>query len=358
MLDDAVHFEEELFTTVTRNRPIRYWAEEIANHYEKKRREEYLEKARTTISGREDGTTFRVVIDVKQPSPPPPPPVVPEVVPVPQPVAPIEVDEELEDTSGWDGEEATGWDFDDEAAENDDGNEDGAQADPGVKSPEPEPRILQSTEPSHLDPEPQKSLVEDVGEEEEAEGDGWGWDDEAEAEKSEIAVESTTEKTPEAPKTTPSPPTKSGTPTDESWASDSWSHPDSSPTLSDPEPKTKAGPPPPIVAPAPTPKLAKRLEKFSAKAKSHSASSTPIQSPSVVQTPPPPPTPQRIQPKVVAQPQPRKPVPVPPVVSQPQPQPIRRKVEKESYLISIRAKTILQLAEQVLREGEELFSSK
>ncbi|KIJ55371.1 hypothetical protein M422DRAFT_63470 [Sphaerobolus stellatus SS14] len=358
ILDDAVRFEEELFTPATRERPIRYWAEEVANHYEKKRREEFLQKTRTIINGREDGTTFRVVTDVRQPTPSQ---VVSSVPPPrqsqPQASKAIVKEKSKEEGAGWDGEEESGWEFDDDEPEEPTPQTE-PEPEPEPRSPSPEPARSPPPEPVVTQPVRSASPEPDQGDDDD-EGDGWGWGDDADPVDTEDPIDPVGPMDAEPPASTsqaPSaPPSKPDEETDESWASDSWSaDPGSSPTQSDPEHKPKESH---IVAP--TPKLAKRLEKFSAKAKGLSAPNTPLPSPAVaaMQVPsrptPPPPSPMFVQPKVLAQPQPKQ---MTPAVSR-LPVEVPKKEEKESYLISVRAKTVLQLAEQVLREGEELSAS-
>lgn len=308
MLGDAVQFEEELFSLHTQDRPVRDWADNVANHYEKKRREDFLEKARAVVIKPEDGLTFKVVIDLE--------PSTPHAVLLQEKAQAPE--SESDDSSTWD-EAASGWGFE----ETNDEEVEVATAESPIQQPQ-FPLSMQQRTPSSLEKA------------DEEEGDGWDWEDEVNAENSTAASDK--------PMQVAIPPSKAPE-GDSPRGSDGWSIDSELSPHSDLDRKPK------FPASAPAPKLATRLERFSAKAKGGSTS-TPVgigqTSSGSVQ-----PSPQSFQHNFAAAA-----LAAPGVKPQKTPMPSGVKELKESYLVSMRVRYILTLAEDALREGEELLTSK
>ncbi|KAI0738508.1 hypothetical protein C8Q80DRAFT_1205833 [Daedaleopsis nitida] len=265
----AVRLEDEVVIKMLgdngADRSIKSWVDGLGLHYERKRRADILDRARSiVVNPHDDSTTFRVEVPL----------------PIEEKTIPIQVEDHpngtakgpivVEDTA-WGFEEGTpsqseesstdGWGFDDEI------------------DLEPESEVAHEPEPPNVaDPEETEELIED---------DPWALDNDADP------VE----------------------PGDDAWDG-AWDE-----------------------KPAPAPKPAKGLEKkIIGKSVPNSPAFPPPQSPTLPSQPPPPPA-------VVNKNPPAPPPPLKPVQI------------TESYLVSGRTKELLQLVEDVLREGAELVSS-
>ena len=149
--------------------------------------------------------------------------------------------------------------------------------------------------------------------------DGWGWEDDADGEGDQGK----------------SPSEVQGSDANDPWDDDGWSTEPVSPPQ---EPKSDSEPV--LLAPKAAPKLATRLEKFSAKAKGHgvTSSSTNV-SPEVSQVIP------ITTPQNAAS---------GPLQMQSQVSP----TEQEWYLVSLRTRRVLEIVENVMKEGQELSKSR
>ena len=222
-VDEAVHFEGAFLSGSNRDRSIRNWVTDVAGHYEKRRRENFLRQAREVISGPEDGFTVRTEVSGSS----------------------VIEDTDVDVDDPWDDD---AW------------------------STDPAPVLPPSQEPEAAD------TVDD---------DPWD---------------------------------------DDNWPSD--------PVPSrEPEPAREF----PGSIPKGPPKIATRLERFSAKAKALSAPNTHTNGTLVgshVSNPP--------SPQLSASPPPY----------------IKPQKEQETYPVSLRARKVLEIAVDALREGQELMKSK
>jgi protein transport protein DSL1/ZW10 len=291
VIDEAVHFEERLLSGESRDRPIRHWVADVAGHYEKKRRESFLRLTREELSRPEDGSTFKIEDAFKQP---------------PKHVNDSAIEEVNPDA----------WGFDEEVVRKphsisspDTGQDKNGhhRSTPGVQDHGGSPRA------------------------EEDASDGWGWGDDADDEADETGLQD--EHPSEVQESDVDP-----------WDDDGWSDP--MPPPQEPElTRESALSAAPKAVQKGTPKLATRLEKFSAKAKGHgvtnaSTSVSPVVS-QVAHPPPPSPSPPKIAPSRPPQ-----------IKSQESP------AEQEWYLVSSRAKKVLEIVENAMQEGQELSNSK
>ena len=284
-MDDAVRFEKSLLPKDARDRPISYWVDDVAGHYEKKRQESILQHVRDVIGEPENGATVRIEVTLD--------------------ASPVHADEGLEDT------DESGWDFDKETNGDSASISGAAQSQNGMQG----------------DVDSQSEDAQDHGGNARNGGDAsdeWGWDDDdgdSHAEADQLNDQIPQAAVPKADEDEYDP-----------WDDDGWA----AQPVHDPKPEPD---PVPISAPRPAPKMAKRLEKLSAKAKGSSASNTPVPSPVAASTPKPPEDPQRQHQGT------RRP-------------PKKMKAEKEAYLVSVRAKTVLEIAEGLMQEGQDLIQSK
>ncbi|KAI0642247.1 hypothetical protein C8Q79DRAFT_917367 [Trametes meyenii] len=301
LADRAVQAEDEIVVKMladtTGEHIVQEWVGSVGTHYERKRRAEILDKVRAiVVTPPDDSSAFRV-----------------EVPLVLQETAQPELLESKSiSTNGHAKETAlngkgkepveveeaeNAWDFEDDTpAQSEESSTDGWGFEDDLEpEPEPAPEAEAASQVGPEHPEPAQEPVED---------DPWGWNDDSTAVNGNDEV------------------------VDESAWDDVW---DEKPV----EPKLVT----PTLAPAPKP--AKGLQKFS-KSIPSSPALAPLKSPSAVPLPS---TPQPAMVKSSPQPPPRA-----PVVSKP----IR---VVESFLVSGRTKELLQLVEDVLREGAELVSS-
>ncbi|KAF8582737.1 hypothetical protein K439DRAFT_1635009 [Ramaria rubella] len=274
-VDDAVRFEDSLLSSDAKDRPIRYWVDDVASHYEKKRRETLFLNARAVINAPEEGTPFRIEVMLPQ-----------------SPAKTETASPAIDETNG----ATIGWDFDD-------------------GKPEGSANTLMS----------HPSLgTEETGEDGEDTSDGWGWGDDVDEETDAGVIDSLEGGSREVK--------ASNQEEDDPWDDDGWSTepPSPQPFKLDPEPSSS------VLQSAP--KMATRLEKHSAKAKGLSVPNAPTASPLVAQVLQPPP-------------------PSPPTQQPPSRPPKTESQKKETYLVSLRAKKILEIAENAMREGQELLHS-
>ncbi|KAJ6518886.1 hypothetical protein C8R45DRAFT_807703 [Mycena sanguinolenta] len=307
----AAAFEDEcvirLLGDDKSDRPIKAWVDGMGGTYERQRRVKILDTSRIIILSPEStGDKFVVEVDIRQDNPP-------EVVPV-------QVEDDTDASWGLNGSSNSseavddGWGFDDDA------------------TPESAPAPASSSLPATESVPP----AEDVAE------DGWGFDDEDEADPA-----------PEAEPQEPPEPEANGHdgPDDDAWG---WN--DDAPADSAQDPTWDAWDEPPAKssrvalnkASTSSPKMATRLEKLANKGKKHLNGSSPLASPSLVapsqSTPAPvPPSP----PPAPTSPPAKRPPTLSPVV-----------VPKESYLVSGRIRQIINLVEDVLKEGQKFAASR
>ncbi|KAH9846124.1 hypothetical protein C2E23DRAFT_605268 [Lenzites betulinus] len=298
----AVQAEDEIIVQMlgdaTSDRSVKTWVDGVGLHYERKRRAEILDKARSIVVAPPDDTrSFRVEVSL----------VLEESTPL------LPAEEKAPATNGTtnghttngipvaeviveNGEAEEAWGFEDDTPiQSEDSSSNGWDFEDDV-DPEPEPTaVVEVSQPAEPEPEPEPAEEPVVDEED----DPWGWNGESTGNEDSVAEES-------------------------AW-DDAW---DVKP--SEPEPV--------ILSPVVAPKPAKGLQKFSKSVPSSPAlppprsPAIPPSQPTVVKSPPPPPPP--IVPAAV------KPVQV-----------------TESFLVSGRTKDLLQLVEDVLREGADLVSS-
>ncbi|KAI0675819.1 hypothetical protein C8Q78DRAFT_1006690 [Trametes maxima] len=310
LADRAVQAEDEVVIELlgdkSGERNIQVWVGGVGTHYERKRRAEILDKARVIgVTPPDERSAFRVEV-----------PLVFEEITHPEPVEsthPGPPESKSIPTNGHTKEIATNgktkepveteeaenaWDFEDDTPiQSEESSTDGWGFEDDLEpEPEPAPTVEPTLQASPEQPEPAEEPAAE-------EDDPWGWNDDS------TAVNGSDEAI------------------DESAWDDAW---DEKPV----EPKLVA----PTLAPAPKP--ARGLQKFS-KSTPASPALAPPKSPSAV------PLPSTPQPTAAKSP------------PQPPPAPIAPKPIKvvESFLVSGRTKDLLQLVEDVLREGAELVSS-
>ncbi|KAI9062498.1 hypothetical protein FKP32DRAFT_1666937 [Trametes sanguinea] len=284
-------------------RSVRSWVESVGLHYERKRRAEILDRARIVVTGPEDlAKSFRAetTLNLEEAAP-----AVPVEEQPPSTNGAAHGDKANGNGNGLDmnglDEAENGWDFEEEATvQSEESFGDGWGFDDEVepKVP-PEPPVQEQPQRS----ETNNSQIADEAAEEDAD-DAWGWNDDTTA----TAVEEET--------------------VEESPWDDPW---DEKPSEPEPEPV--------VSSPPSAPKPAKGLQKFSKSAPS-SPSLPPPTSTSRSQTQP-------------AQHAPARSAPQQPTISA-LPKPVQ---VTETYLVSGRTKDVLQLLEDVLREGTELVAS-
>jgi protein transport protein DSL1/ZW10 len=294
IVDEAVSFEDSLLSGEIRDRPIRSWSDDVAGHYEKKRRESFLRQARKIISEPEKGSTSMVEVSIQQ-----------SADSFNHSVM-LETDVEA-------------WDFHDE------------------RTPKlTDTSTLQTIQQRNGHPfnarnsAPNVQDHEDSPGDEEAASDEWGWgddgdDDVGDADRNDGAAQDKLLET-----------NVQNSALDDPWDDDGWStesQPEPPLTFHGPEPDREvSGSTPKVV-----PKMATRLEKFSAKSKGLGSPNphtgiSPVGS--QVARPP------------LAQP------------THPHPPQRRKPVDRETYLVSSRAKEALEIAEDVMREGHQLLNSE
>ncbi|KAI0352169.1 hypothetical protein OH77DRAFT_1523623 [Trametes cingulata] len=297
--DDVV---VKLLGDTSGERSVKAWVDGVGQHFARRKRAEILDRARLiVISPQDDSTSFRVEVPL----------VLEEAVP------PSSVDAKAPETNGAAKELSTngsatnesitdaaepqeaenGWDFEDDTPSQSEESANGWDFEDDL---EPAPEALPEAE-APPPREPEGSEPAEEGAEVEVEDDPWGWTDDS------------------------SPTTGDGEAPEESAWDDAW---DEKP--SEPEPTA--------LAPISVPKPAKGLQKFS-----KSAPSTPALPPPVTPTIAPPLTPQPAALKPASQP--------------PAPVPVKPVKVTESFLVSGRTKQLLQLVEDVLREGAEFVTS-
>lgn len=346
----------KMLGTDERDREVLTWAKGVAGHWERKRRAEVLEVARAIILTEEEGGRVSVELEVEV-----------DVVPVGSEKS-DDVAMNLEAEVGI-GEEDDAWGLEGEPAQDEPeemkgGGEDGdgwgldedESAEPEqtpVASPLPPPREVEDTEDA---------------------GDAWGWNDDEEG----LVGDDGTDSAPTEHKTNGNgyhngdvphePPFDEPEPDADPWDDDPWAESTSSP--SSPIAPISAPPPPPHV-PAPISivpaKRATRLEKLANKAKgnhqtnpsqSSNGSEPPPQTPSSVASaafvPAPPSTPVKSTRKVETNRPQKISVPVK-STSAPEVQVVVPQKEKETYMISARARSLATTAQSILSEGH-LFS--
>ncbi|OSD04787.1 hypothetical protein PYCCODRAFT_1433123 [Trametes coccinea BRFM310] len=280
-------------------RSVKSWVDSVGLHYERKRRAEILDCARVIVTGPDDSAkSFRAEVTL--------------ALEEAFPSAPAEKQEPAtngaahetqangkkgHDIEGLD-EAESAWDFEEETAiQSEESSGDGWGFDDEVE-PEvpPEPQVEHPSNGLGID---KAQGTEEVTEEDA--DDAWGWNDDTTATTAEDEV-------------------VEDSPWDDPW-------------------EEKPSEPEPISSPTAAPKPAKGLQKFSKSTPSSPAVPPPI-SPSRSRTQDPPHPPARSIPQQPPVSVPSKPVKV-----------------TESYLVSGRTKDVLQLLEDVLREGTELVAS-
>ncbi|GJJ11250.1 hypothetical protein Clacol_005482 [Clathrus columnatus] len=314
-LDDAINFENEqpavhLAGSRYKEKHINNWADEIGMHYEKKRRDAFLEKTRMLIMSPNDGTTFKVEMIVES-------------------TATVAISPTLEKDNGVDDQ----WGFGDEIDTN------------GTEHVEAT-LLSTDTEPTQDKMETEDSAVDE---------DSWGWkddDDDVVADDGGSGTEGYEESQTGDPTSndteTVSAPLNEEEEIDP-WDDDPWAAPEDESL----EPYIETKPiPPPITVPALPAKTAKRLEKFTAKAAkaegpTHSSGrNTPTPSPAVSDVP----SLSAVQPQTSSS-RSRE-------VKSPFQPPSKKEVSiKEFYLVTVRARRILEIAGEVLREGKETLQT-
>lgn len=345
----------KMLGTDERDREVLAWAKGVAGHWERKRRAEVLEVARAIILTEEEGGRVSVELEVEV-----------DVVPAgsgksDDVATSLEVEVETgeeDDAWGLEGEKVQ-----DEPEEMNGGGEDGdGWGLDDDESAEPE----QTPVASPLPPTGDVADTEDTGDA----GDAWGWnDDEEELAGADSPTEHKTNGTGYHNGDVPQePPSAEPEPDANPWDDDPWA--ESASSLSSPIAPISAPPPPPHI-PAPISivpvKRATRLEKLANKAKgnhqtnpsqSSNGSSAPPHTPSSVASAAfvaaPPPTPVKSTRKVETN-RPQKisvPVKSP---SAPEVQVVVPQKEKETYMISARARSLATTAQSILSEGH-LFS--
>ncbi|KAF8517993.1 Centromere/kinetochore Zw10-domain-containing protein [Hysterangium stoloniferum] len=311
-VEAAVQFEEDLISSQSSNRPVRLWASDVAIHYGKKKREAFLQKARILVNSPEDELTFRVDIDITQPS--------------------------LSSHTNLENDETSAWDFDEAPSED--------QVTDSIVSPEPPLGEMPTSSPSGTLNEQQPEADES--------GDAWGWgDNDDDIEPSQEAEQTVETSEPDVnarnPLETPHNTEVKVEEQEEEPEDDPWDDDGSKPKLDI------------MLTPSPVtthiPKTATRLEKFSAKAKGFSAPSTPIHSPAMpnmIQTP----SPSQVKLSTL-----NSPVHAQAVTKQAttptfkETKKAKKQERRQSYAVSGRAKKVLEIAVEALREGQDLLQS-
>lgn len=313
---------------------IQKWCNEIAVHYEKKRREVFLEKTRAVIASPNDGGTFRVEMIVQRTVSPPPLTASTTSQSVPTATSHAHSSSNGGDEADME-QDPGGWGFDEVDTNGNDGDE-------GTGS-----KASSLTSPINVE----NSKAEETTEDFEIEGN-WGWNDDEVTEDSETDTKDDEELVVDNAKTLQEPPANPDIKGSESakeeeeidpWDDDPWAAPEDEPPEVVVENNPKPLVPPPITIPPPA-KTATRLEKFTAKAKGQvrSGANTPALSSAVLDIP-------------------QKPTSVAEkgnTMSHSQPLAKKELPIKESYLVTVRARRILEIAGEVLREGKELMQSK
>ncbi|KAJ7255514.1 hypothetical protein B0H12DRAFT_1113859 [Mycena haematopus] len=322
----AVAFEDEcvirLLGDDKTDRPIKAWVDGMGGTYERQRRVKILDTSRMVILSPESaGDRFLVEVDIHQDDAPK--------------VVPVQVEDDTDASWGLNGNSSSsdtgddGWGFDDDTSP------ESAQAPassslPATESAPPVAAVAEDgwgfDDEDEAGPspaaEPKPEEPPDANGRDELENDAWGWNDDAPADSAQdIAWDAWDD-----------PPAKSSPVKD--------SRPPPAPSLA----LNKASIPPVSTS---SPKMATRLEKLANKGKKHLNGSSPMPSPSLgassKSTPAPvPPSP----PPVSARPEKRPPT-LSPVV-----------VPKESYLVSGRIRLIINIVEDVLKEGQKFAASK
>ncbi|KAJ6591472.1 hypothetical protein DFH09DRAFT_1273408 [Mycena vulgaris] len=315
----AVAFEDEyviqLLGDDKSDRPIKAWVDGMGGHYERQRRLQILETSRIIVLAPENAPDrFLVEIDMQKDK-------VPGVVPV-------QSEEDQDASWGFGHEEKPvnggaaddGWGFDDDAepepaavATPDDLADDGW----GFDEEDPDPVAV--AEPK----EPPATNGHD-----ESEPDAWGWNDDAPSDSADTVWDDPWDDPPEKP----------------SAVKDA--RPPPAPSI----PSAKAS----ISSPASTssPRMATRLEKLANKGKKHLNGGSPMSSPAS-SSPITSSRPTSVTPSLP---------PPPATVKSPEKRPPRLStsvvVPKETYLVSGRARQIINIVEDVLGEGQKFAASK
>lgn len=312
LVEKSIEFEEAYVVTMLGDdgeRTIQVWADHVAMHYERKRRTELLEAARTIISHEPSNSSFRIEIELK-------------------PASPLQnalSDEATTPESTIvEPEEDTAWGFEAEG-EKDSGKM--AIVEATKTNPVPEAtddstdengwsfELDEETDPT-LEPAEDLEKPESTTSDAPQNDDPWGWTDESEANASTTNGDH-----------------KETTKDDSVW-DDPWDDP----------PQDDISSNVPVVA-----KPAKRLEKFSSKGKSshtNGHSSPPALSHSSAAAPSPAPSHSSATVPSHA-----------PAIVQKAPQSQQPTVIKESYLVSGRTRELLNLVQRVLNEADQLDSS-
>ncbi|KAI0629379.1 hypothetical protein C8Q77DRAFT_1202629 [Trametes polyzona] len=305
----AVQAEDDIVVKLLKDtsgeRSVRTWVDGVGSHYERKRRAEILEKARVIVaSPQDDSASFRVEVSLVLDDVTSPPLVEEKAVPA-------NGEADGHHTNGTSDitvdipEAENAWDFEDDTPVQSEGSsangwdfEDDVEPAPEPEA-EPAPEAASASQP----PEPEPAPAEEPPVDEE--DDPWGWNDETTAVNGDEEV------------------------VEESAWDDAW---DDKP--SEPAPK------PPVLSVPPAAKPAKGLQKYS--------KSVPV-SPAFPPQSPLAKTPLTPQPAMFKNPPQPPPVPIH--------APVKPVEVKETFLVSGRTKELLQLVEDVLREGADLVAS-
>lgn len=353
-LNDAIDFESEYITAHNtssryKRKQIQEWGDDIATHYEKKRREVFLEKTRGVITSFNDKATFRVEMIVRRTGSPPPVSTSTTSVPVPSPSLAAPPPKENKEGNEVFADEDN-WGFGDDETD--------------VNGVGDEAKTASVDHPTNSND--RKEEEEEKGDDISAE-DNWGWGDDETMEEPEtestaeghenLETENTETVEGESPADVDNQSVKTSNQQEaeeeegniDPWDDDPWAVSEDDPPVSVVESKPK----PSITIPTPTAKTATRLEKFSAKSKgqTHSASGASSPAPS----PAPQDTTQFTQAsasstlkngKVKSS--------FPPLTTKQDHAP----PVKESYLVTVQARRILEIAGETLREGKEMLRTK